>query len=199
MGAGKFVSNNQRRKGGRMKLEWTTRVASATIVVGLLAVGLIGFLASSNDTSTQSPGGKAITWHSFDEGMALAAKENKKVLVDVYTDWCVWCKKMDKDTYPDEAVRSAIDKHFVAIKLDAESEKTVTFRGQKMTQIAFAQSAGAISYPSTLFLDEKLKPISLLPGYMTPERFSPILLYIGEGHYLTTKFPDSLAKQRNRS
>src|SRR3990172_2404031 len=155
------------------------------------------FFEALTSPSTNASG--AIVWMSFDEGVLKAQRENKKILIDVFTDWCGWCKKMDKDTYPDEAVRSAIDKHFVAIKLDAESEKKVTFRGQKMTQIAFAQSAGATSYPSTLFLDEKLKPISLLPGYMTPERFSPILLYIGEGHYLTTKFPDYLAKQRNRS
>ncbi|HCA80559.1 MAG TPA: hypothetical protein DEP53_12585 [Bacteroidetes bacterium] len=188
MGAGKFVSNNQRRKGGRMKLEWTTRVASATIVVGLLAVGLIGFLASSNDTSTQSPGGEAITWHSFDEGMALAAKENKKVLVDVYTDWCVWCKKMDKEVYTDGQIGRIIAKDFIAVKFNPEGQELVTMNNEHLNGSLFTQAMGISGYPSTLIFGADGKPITKIDGFQEAKEYAALLTFIGEDHYKTKSF-----------
>jgi thiol:disulfide interchange protein len=45
-----------------------------------------------------------LTWYGWNEGYAKALKEGKIVLVDAYTDWCGWCKKMDRDTYTNPTI-----------------------------------------------------------------------------------------------
>ena len=42
---------------------------------------------------------ETITWFEWEEGINKSAEENKKIIVDLYTQWCGWCKKMDKTTY----------------------------------------------------------------------------------------------------
>ena len=39
-----------------------------------------------------------IKWISIEEAEKLNKENPKKIMIDVYTDWCGWCKKMDKDT-----------------------------------------------------------------------------------------------------
>src|SRR5690606_40147878 len=53
---------------------------------------------------------KAIKWLTFDEASELAAKEPKMILVKVYTDWCGWCKKMDKETFMDSEVINYVNR-----------------------------------------------------------------------------------------
>lgn len=61
----------------------------------------------------------AISWEhpaNRQELNQLLAGE-KPVMIDVYADWCIPCKEMDKFTFPDPAVVSLSEK-FVAIKID---------------------------------------------------------------------------------
>lgn len=171
-----------------MKFEWNTRTASVAIVVGLVAVGLIGFLASSEDLSTPVPAGEGITWHKFDEGMALAAKENKKVLVDVYTDWCVWCKKMDKEVYTDEQIYSIIEKNYVAVKYNPEGQELVTINNEQMNGGMFTQAMGISGYPCTLIFGADGKPVTKIDGFQEAKGFATLLTFIGEDHYKTKSY-----------
>ena len=164
------------------------RTAAILVVISLVAIGLVAFL---NDTgSSASAGSGKITWHSFDEGVALAAKENKKVLVDVYTDWCVWCKKMDSDVYTNDGVGKALASNFIAVKLNAESSKDLTYNGQKIDETSFARAMGVTGYPTTLFLEPGARPITKIPGFLEAKEFSQILRFIGEDHYKTKTFDE---------
>jgi thioredoxin-related protein len=136
----------------------------------------------------------SLSWKSFDEGILLAGQTNKKILVDVYTDWCSWCKKMDSDVYTDKEVIGALNASFVLVKLNAESDKTVNYKGKALTERQFAGTVGVTGYPSTLFFESSGKPITLLPGFVPAPKFLPILRYIGENHYQSVSFEDYLAK-----
>ena len=57
-----------------------------------------------------------VRWVSFSEAVELSKKEPRKILIDIYTDWCGWCKKMDATTYGDGAVVEYINRHFYAVK-----------------------------------------------------------------------------------
>lgn len=173
-----------------MKLQWNVRTASAVIVVGLVAAGLIGFLSSSNDRSLPNAGGEAITWHSFDEGMALAAQQNKKVLVDVYTDWCVWCKKMDKEVYTDGQIGKIIAKDFIAVKFNPEGEEVVTMNNEHLNGSLFTQAMGISGYPSTLIFGADGKPITKIDGFQESKEFATLLTFIGGDHYKTKSFEE---------
>ena len=66
-------------------------------------------------------------WKSFDAGVEHAKVSRKKILVDIYTDWCSWCKKMDEEVYSDPKVKEYLTKYFVIIKLNAEGEGTIQY------------------------------------------------------------------------
>jgi len=173
-----------------MAFHWNTKTTSILIVVGLVAVGLIGFLLSSNDSGWTNVGGTSVQWHSFDEGMALAQKEKKKVLVDVYTDWCVWCKKMDKEVYSDGQISKVIEANFVAVKLNPETQQVLTFNNEHMNGALFAQAMGVTGYPSTLIFDADGKPITKIDGFQEVKEFSNVLRYVGEDHYKSKSFQE---------
>lgn len=127
-----------------------------------------------------------IKWMSYDEAVKLAKKRPKKIFVDVYTDWCGWCKKMDQTTLKDPKITAFMNKKYYAVKLNAESNKMISFQGKAMTERELAGKVFKISgYPSTVYLESDEKIIQPVPGYMDVPTLDKILHYIGEDHYKT--------------
>lgn len=139
--------------------------------------------------------GQDIAWMSWDEAVAKATQENnsKKIFVDVYTDWCGWCKKMDKDTFQNPEVAAYMQEHFYMVKLDGEGKEPIEFNGKKFTfvpqgrngyhQLAAALLQGRLSYPTVVFLDETFQMLSPVPGYQKPDAFMNIARYFGDNIY----------------
>jgi thioredoxin-related protein len=159
------------------------------MVVGILALVILSPQVFSGEK-------EKLHWMTFDEGIATAKKNNKKVLIDVYTDWCGWCKKMDKDTYTEDRVSDYLGENYVVIKLNAESPKKLSFQGKSYTEQELAGAFGVTGYPTTIFLSSGGDPITLVPGYSDAKRFSDIISFIAEDHYLTTKFDDYVANRK---
>ena len=136
-----------------------------------------------------------IDWMSWDEAVALAASEKnpKKVFVDVYTDWCGWCKRMDKDTFQNPEVAAYMSQNFYMVKMDGEGTEPITYKGQTYEfvaqgrngyhQLAAALLQGRLSYPTVVFLDENFQMLSPVPGYQKPDAFMQIARYFGENIY----------------
>jgi len=115
---------------------------------------------------------KEIKWLSFDEVAELAAKEPKMILVKVYTDWCGWCKKMDKETFTDSQVIDYINDSFYPVKMNAEDTgKKFIFRGREYTDASMARTMRVTSYPNFVIMDAAMENITQLPGYRQPEAF----------------------------
>lgn len=115
---------------------------------------------------------KEIKWHSFDEVAQLAAKEPKMILVSVYTDWCGWCKKMDKETFTDRQVIDYINSSFYAVKMNAEDTgKKFEFRGREYSDATMARTMRVTSYPNFVIMDAAMENITQLPGYREPDAF----------------------------
>jgi len=121
-------------------------------------------------------------WKSWNAGMAEAKATGRPVLVDVYTDWCGWCKRMDRDVYSRADVRDYLAKKFVMIKLDAESSDQATYEDRSMTMGAIAQRFKVTGYPTTIFLRANGEHLVNVPGYVPAERFMLMLEYIGDDH-----------------
>ena len=165
-----------------------------TLLFGGVAVALIGLgLVAYTQLGSSGKGG-SVTWVTFNEGLTKAKAENKKVVLDVYTDWCSWCKKMDAEVYTDPAVAKLLQEKFVAIKLNAEASSSISYDNNSYTNAEFSQALGVTGYPATVFFGTDTKPITLLPGYVDAERFATILRYIGDDHYKSISFDDYLAK-----
>lgn len=113
-----------------------------------------------------------INWLKFEEAIAANEQNPKMILVDVYTDWCGWCKKMDKETFTDPAVIAHINQNFYAVKMNAEdSKRTFEFMGKTYTEAQMAASMRVRSYPNFVVIEPKLQNIAQLPGYRNPEQF----------------------------
>lgn len=153
---------------------------------------LILMLATSTATS-------AIKWYTMQEALDLQKKKPKKIFVDVYTKWCGWCVKMDKNTFSDPVVARYMSDNFYCVKLDAESSDTIVYMGQKYYnpkpgvsrsyhQFASLLLKGRMNFPSYVFIDEASKGITTVSGYRTPDQFLPWLRYVAKNKYKTKTF-----------
>lgn len=113
-----------------------------------------------------------IQWMKFEEAVAANTKSPKMLLVDVYTDWCGWCKKMDKETFTDPKVVEYINSKFYAVKMNAEdTQRSFEFMGKKYTEAEMAIAMRVRSYPNFVIIEPKLQNIAQLPGYRQPSEF----------------------------
>ncbi len=154
-------------------------------IITIGAVILVGAaFAISTGTFIGLPlGEKTIVWSNIADGSALSASTNKVMLIDVYTDWCTWCKKMDKDTYHTPEISDYVNQKFVPIRLNAESQESRFFGGQNITDSVLALALGVQEYPTTIFVTPEGTPITSVPGYIPPADFKQMLRFIGEGAY----------------
>jgi uncharacterized protein YyaL (SSP411 family) len=143
--------------------------------VNTFALGMVIFLF----TSFTRPAESELKWYGWNEGYPLAKKEGKLILVDAYTDWCGWCKKMDRDTYANADVIKKLNKHFVVIKFNPElRDLTYDIDGQIFSardfyvQLSRGESTG---FPTTYFIDPKKKSLFIDPGYRDAAAFMQIL------------------------
>jgi len=149
---------------------------------------------------------KKVNWMDFEEALEAAGKEPKKIFIDVYTDWCGWCKVMDKNTFTDTAIARILNEEYYPVKLDAESKETYKYmnytftykKEYKVNELAAALLQGQMSYPSVVFLDEQTRLLTAVPGAQKPETLKPILLYFDEDHHKTTQY-DIFLKQYQES
>lgn len=141
----------------------------------------------------------SITWHSFEDGVKLVSETHKKMFIDIYTDWCGWCKTLDKTTFPDTTIGRLMNKYFVAVKLNAERKDTVVFNGYAFVnpnpdgyrsthELASSLLKGRLMYPSMCFLTDSFALITTVQSYMKPNELEPILEYLGSDRYLTMKY-----------
>ncbi len=141
-----------------------------------------------------------IEWITFEEAIELTKKNPKKVFIDVYTDWCGWCKRMDAITFNHPEVKKMMTKNFYMVKLDGEQKEEITFKGNTFKfvpngrrgyhELAAALMQGKMSYPTVIFMDENMNMIQAIPGFRQPQEFYKIGKYIGEDHHKSTPWPE---------
>jgi thioredoxin-related protein len=139
-----------------------------------------------------APAGEGhLRWNDLDRALSEAKKANKPVLVDVVTDWCGWCRRMDKTTYGDPGVRDYIARQFVPARINAEDDaKRASYKGESTTYREFADGFRINRYPTTLFLAPDGQLITQVPGYVKPGTFLTVLRFVAEGAYRTQSWDD---------
>ena len=164
--------------------------------------GIAHVQAFSIADSTES---SAISWLSFEEAVKLqqadkaAGRAPKKIFIDVYTDWCGWCKKMDKETFQQPEIAAYLTQKFYPVKLDAEQKEAIIFDGHTFEfkpggrrgyhEFAAALLDGKLSYPTVVFMNEEAQLMQRVPGYLDVPTFDAILHYLAEEHFKTTPWP----------
>ncbi len=147
-----------------------------------------------------------IKWMTLSEAEAAMKKKPKKMFVDIYTDWCGWCKRLDATTYKDASVIEYINKNFYAVKLNAEQKDAITYNGKQYTYDAssrrntvadeFMGNSGG--YPTLTYLDENKKVIAINPGYVDAVAFLNYLKFYGDNYYLNMDYTKYLSDIVNK-
>ncbi len=164
-----------------------------------LAFSLLISSASSAQQALPRDTGK-IEWIGFEEAVRRNDLMPKKIFIDVYTDWCGWCKRMDASTFLDTSVVRQLRSDYYAVKLNAETKDTIRFRDKvfvfkpefKANEIALALLNGKMGYPSFVLMDEEYKILQPLSGFQTTEELMPLLRFYGTNAYKSMKLDDYL-------
>lgn len=137
-----------------------------------------------------------IKWMSMNDALQAQKEEPKKILMDAYTTWCGPCKMMDQNTFTHKDVIAYVNKHFYAVKFNAEGTEEVMYKDFNYTnpnydpkrkgrnsQHFFANALKISGYPSLVFFDEQSNVIAPIAGYRTPEQLEIYLKMMATDEY----------------
>jgi thioredoxin-related protein len=126
----------------------------------------------------------------FDDAVAASKKAPRKIFVDIYADWCGWCKVLDRDTFSDAVVAKILNEQYYPVKLDAESKDMQTLNGHKMPAAELAATLATskpnerYGLPMMVVLNEQAVLLTRIQGAQKPDFMTPALLFFSENHYL---------------
>lgn len=133
-----------------------------------------------------------IFWIGIEDVDNTIKKSNndKRVFIDSYTDWCGWCKKMDKDTFEDTLIAKIMNHYFINVKFDAESKNDIVFGGKTYNnpnpngkrsahKLTYYLLNNRLSYPSYSVLNSDLSIATIIPGYYPPSAFEAMAVFLG--------------------
>lgn len=149
-----------------------------------------------------------INWITFEEAVALQKKDPKKIMMDMYTEWCGPCKMLDRNTFKNPDVAAYVNKNYYAVKFNAEGNDVVNFDGNKFENPGydpakarrrnsphqFARYFQIRSYPTILFLDEETKLIAPVTGYKSPQQLEVFLTLFKDQEYKNIKSKEQFNK-----
>ena len=175
------------------------------ILIFVTSVGsrhlLFSQTTSSEKTKEKSATDKkdyTVTWYKYDEGLAKAKKDKKHVMVHFYSNWCGWCKRMDKQTFDNQEVKNMLNGDFVAVKVNTESADKVKVDGKEMTLRQLAAAYNARALPDTWFLKPTGERIGERRGYVEADEFQYILKWVKDDLYDKISFAEFVKQQQEQ-
>ena len=176
--------------GMKMVKVWNVAILAMCTVVSHTALTQTASVSLKEEPSSQ------IKWLSWEEALDRYQVEEKKILIDVYTDWCKFCKHMDNTTFRQPEVARYINEHFYPVKFDAEQRKDLEYRNKAYKyvkngnmgyhELAAELLRGRLSFPALVFLDEDLNIIQSFVGYKTAQQLEQIAIYFATDNYKNT-------------
>ena len=149
-----------------------------------------------------------INWMTIGEAEEANKKEPKKILIDVYTDWCGYCKKMDATTFKDKDMIEYLNKEFYCVKLDGEDKNTIKFKEKEFNfvdkgrrgynELPASLMKGKLSYPTFVYLNEDLEVLLVMPGYRKAPEMLKIVTYLGDNYYKDMKWNEYVEQSKGK-
>ncbi len=146
----------------------------------IFALVILPFIiGASYYTGDKRPVANKIKWYDFNTGFDLAQQENKIAVIDCYTDWCGWCKVMDKKTFSNDSIIKRFNENYIAIKFNPEKPGKYdagtgdSLSGRELLLALSNNKPGG--YPTFFFFVPETKKMIQVPGYQDVKKFSETL------------------------
>ncbi len=162
---------------------------------------LLSFFTFGESVTTEVTSVKEeIKWYTWEEAHELSKTTPKKVFVDLYTNWCGWCKKMDATTFKNPEIVKYLNQNFYPVKFNAEQKETIVFNDKEFEfvnagrrgvhQLAYALLDGRLGYPAFVLLDESFARIMISPGFKREAQLMKELTFAKEERYKEVSWED---------
>lgn len=166
------------------------RIKISALILIAFILPIIGYCQESGTKNNE------IHWiTSIDELQAKMQQNPKKVIIDFYTGWCGWCKKMEASTYTNPSLVKYINNNYYAVKFDAERQDAFTFQGKEYhydpqskantfaVELMKINNPQGMSYPTTVFMMENFQQPTAIPGYRDVKEMQLFLTFFGDNAY----------------
>ncbi len=150
----------------------------------ILTILLVGSMSLSAQTATKSTKAMMATakinWLTLEEAQELNKTNPKKIIVDLYTEWCGPCKRMMQQTFTDPTLIKYLNENFYAVKFNAESQAPVNFKGKLYSNPTFnpaksprqrnavhqyTRTTGVRGYPTLIVYNSEVEIIDRIVGF----------------------------------
>lgn len=141
-----------------------------------------------------------VNWLTLKEAQEKNKELKRPFLIDIYTDWCGWCKHMMKTTYSNPGLANYINTNFYPVKFNAETKDTIEYNGKiykplspepkTAHELAVKFLGNRLSYPSTLFVTNNFEYNLLTQGYLEDKKIEPFLIFMVENAWQTTVYEE---------
>ena len=147
----------------------------ASILLSASLLSAIAFAATNPGKAPVVPQ-SLVQWMDYSTALEKAKKEPKLIFVDMYADWCIPCRVMDKNVYMNPTVASILNKKFYPVKLDVDSESQIVCDGQKATaKKCFTEVWELNVLPSFVLVAPKGLSILTVTDSMSPQEMQMLL------------------------
>jgi len=126
----------------------------------------------------------------LDRALDYAKQHEKKVLIDVYAEWCPYCEKMHTEVYTESGVIEAVNEYYYLVKINIESENKVKFQGREYTERDFSAMLNSTSLPTTFFMTGEGELLGMQPGLLPADVFEDLLHFVGSDAYESLTFDE---------
>jgi len=154
-----------------------------TFKILLITIGLLLVTSSFGVAQSLNP-------IALDTALKSAKESGKKVLIDVYAEWCPYCEKMHTEVYTLNDVIEAVNEHYYLVKINIESQNEVNYLGNRMTESEFAKMLNSSSLPTTFFMNGDGELLGMQPGLLPADVFEDLLTFVGSDSFESLSFEE---------
>lgn len=157
--------------------------STITLLTALFAIITLGSSFSQAADKVAASPAASIQWQDFEPGMKAIKDGKKKGFLHFYTDWCHYCKVMNKETFVNPQIIAYLNENFVNIRVNADQEKAV------------AEMFRVKPVPDNWFIGDDAKPLSHQPGYIPADKLLVMLQFLHTDSFKTMKFSEFVQQQ----